>query len=195
MKRPGFLNGFEGLTPKHSLGFNPVGFKGGFGGVRGFGAFGKGFIPPLPPPVAAPTPAKFRGGQWVCDDAKPPSDANSYYHCCPSGWTKVPFGDTRPCKGKDEELETCGPLPEGAAPEEAVCCPRLKEWVLADPSGGDPCPAAIAAAGRAVPGAPETILAPDIIVPQGGVGGGIFVMLGIGFVLLTGITIFMKMRG
>jgi len=193
MERPGFLNGFEGLTPKHNSRFNPSGFRGGFGGVKGFGAFGKGFAPP--PAGIKLNPAKFTGGQWVCDDPKPASDANNYYHCCPSGWTKVPFGDIRPCKGKDAGLVKCGPLPEGATPEEAVCCPRLKEWVPADPSGGDPCAAAIASAGRAMPGAPETILAPDIIVPREGVGGGIFVMLGIGFVVLTGVTIFMKMRG
>lgn len=189
MKRPGFLNGFESLTPKH----NPVGFSGGFGGVKGFGAFGKGFRPPK---VPVHSPAIYRGGQWVCDDPKPASDKNNYYHCCPSGWTKVPFGDTRPCKGKDEEMEACGPLPEGATPEDVTCCPQLREWVLADPSGGDPCEAAIISAGVAVPGAPETmVLAPDIIVPQKGMGSSIFVMLGVGFALLTGITILIKSRG
>jgi len=191
MERPGFLNGFEGFTPRQTQLSAPR--RSRLNGSRTLGAFGKGFVAPPPPPE--PSPAAFRSGQWVCDDPKPPSDANNYFHCCPSGWTKVPFGDTRPCKGKDREIEVCGPLPQGASPEEATCCEQIKEWVPSDPSGGDPCAAAAASTGQAVPGIPETILAPDIVVPQDtGGGGGIFVVLGIGFVLLTGITIFVKMR-
>lgn len=180
MERPGFLNGFRGLAPK----YRPASFA-------GFGAFGKGVVAPPPPPK----PAVFKNGQWACDEAKPASDASHYYHCCPAGWTKVTYGDTQPCKGHDDDLSVCGPLPAGATEADAVCCRNQKEWAPTDPSGADPC-APVVPAGQAIPGRPETILAPDIIVPQDqGSSGSIFVVLGIGFVLLTGITLFVKMRG
>lgn len=125
----------------------------------GLGFFGKGVVapPPGPPPAAI-----FRAGQWVCDTAKPvATDPNKYWHCCPSGWVQATHGDTQPCKGPDRDLLDCGPLPEGASTADAVCCPRIRQWVPKT-STGDPCADAENQTGQAIPGRPETILAPDI---------------------------------
>ena len=138
--------------------------------------------------------AEYRNGQWVCPGNKPQSQASGSYYCCPSGWKLVPYGDTQPCKGNDADLKTCGPLPVGATHQDAVCCSNTKEWVPAMPDGSDPCVIA-APPGQAVPGRPETILAPDIIVPQSAKSdSNILVYLGIGFAVLTGITLIVKMR-
>jgi len=169
------------------------GFLGNSNYRNGLGFFGKGAI--APPPGPPPGPGKFTGTEWVCPGDKPASTATEYYHCCPSGWTKVPFGDTNPCKGKDREIMVCGPLPEGANPAEATCCENLKEWVPLLPGDPDPCKAAALASGRAVPGVPGTILADDIVIPNEPLITPTMMLVGgVAAMGLIGLTVFVMMR-
>jgi len=135
------------------------------------------------------------GEKQICQGTKPASGPDFYYHCCPSGWTKTAYGDTMPCKGTDRGLEICGALPPGATKEDAVCCENLKEWYPKLPGGGNPCADAARASGRAVPNMPETMLAPDIIAPSSG-GDNTTMLLAFGavFVLLTGLTLWLKFK-
>jgi hypothetical protein len=181
-----YLGDYGGLAPK-AAGFGNYGFG-------AFGAFGKGYYAP-PPSTPKPIQADYRGGTWSCDNQpRPAEDVAGYYHCCPSGWTKVPFGDTRPCKGNERSLSVCGPLPEGATHAEAVCCENMKEWVPAGEGGGDPCKAAAIASGKAVPGMMETMLAPEIIERADTlVTPTMMIVGGLAAAGVIGLTVFMKM--
>lgn len=131
-------------------------------------------------------------GKWQCQGAPPPSDATSYYHCCPSGWTKTIYEDSNPCKGLDRGLVDCGPLPPGVTADQAVCCAALKEWYPASTDGSDPCHQAAMSSGRAVPGVTETMLAPDIEMIKSGSDSNLFMIFGLGAVLLILVTVLFK---
>jgi len=135
------------------------------GFLNGFGEFGKVKGAMTPPPIPPPTTAMFKDGQWSCENSpQPQEDAVGSYFCCPSGWTRVKFGDINPCI-KERGAYICGPLPDGASKDTAVCCEEIKEWVPKDPSG-DSCIKFAQASGRALPGVPEMILAPDIQIDR-----------------------------
>ena len=67
MRRPGFLNGYEGFTPK------AVTFS-SFRGFNNLGAFGKGYFAP---PPGAPPPGVPRGGNTL------PEAINTKTNKCP----------------------------------------------------------------------------------------------------------------
>ena len=134
----------------------------------------------------------YRNGKWVCAGSPPPSTDKHYYHCCPSGYTKTPFEDNNPCKGFDRALEKCGPLPEGATEQSAACCEAAREWVPNPGDGSDPCLIAAQLNNQAIPGMPDTILAPDIAREETG-HNLILIGFAIIFTLLTGITLFVKL--
>jgi hypothetical protein len=178
MMRPGFLGEYNGLGfgRYEGLGNNSLGF------------FGKGMPGGAPPPPPPPKfDATFKEGKWDCSShPKPASDKDNYYHCCPSGWTKTPFNDTKPCKGKEGEKLICGPLPQGAKDSDVICCELLKQWL----PGNDPavCTQAALQSGRAIPGMEQTMLAeeiqapPSIISPALLIGGG---LAAAGLIVLT----------
>ena len=121
------------------------------------------------------TSAAFLGGKWVCSGAKPPSDATGFYACCPSGWTRVSYGDVSYCKGRDKDLQLCGPLPKGAVYGQVGCDPQFRRWVPISQI-------------RAL--SPQDILAPaldvrreSLITPQ------ILIAGGISFIVLTALGI------
>lgn len=194
MLRPGNINGLQGYTPKRQSNFR------GFAGQ--LGTFGKGYM--APPPAAPPgapapnsAPAKYIGGKWVCSGPAPVQTADSYYHCCPGGWTKTGFHITRPCD-KDYGQIVCGPLPEGASIDEGVCCENLKEWMPNIPDGSDPCVAAedaLIAQGKVVPGRAESMLAPALDVDQGPlISPTIMIVGGLAVAALFAVTIVIKLK-
>jgi hypothetical protein len=138
------------------------------------------------------------GGKPVCEGSPPPSEADFYYHCCPSGWTKTSYADTQPCKGIDANLMACGALPAGATIDTAICCPNIKEWIPKTPGDPDPCRTAALSSGKAVPGVVETMLAPDIestsnILPAGTNETMVFMLLGGGAIVLLVVTVIIKL--
>lgn len=139
--RPGYLKSIPLKQPKRSF--------------RGLAGFGKGAM--VPPPSAVPVgPAVFSDGKWVCEGPKPQAEVDGYWACCPSGWKKAPFGDPNPCKG-EEQLSSCGPLPEGMDASQVKCCIDKKEWAaISDPSI-DPC---------GLPGQQGPLTAEDILAPE-----------------------------
>lgn len=141
--RPGYLRSTPVRTSKRAF--------------QGLGAFGKGMM--VPPPSPVPTgPAVFQDGRWVCEGAEPPQEVDGYWACCPSGWKKNPFTQTKPCLGKDLDLQKCGPLPDGMDETQVKCCLEQKRWALISVPGVDPC---------ALPGQQGPILtAEDILAPE-----------------------------
>jgi hypothetical protein len=199
MHRPGYLNGFEGITARNASTNRTLGH---YSSGLTLGSFGKGSMAPPPePPGIAPgaAPPQFVGGKWQCSGTQPTSAADGFYQCCPiTGWTKVGFEDRVPC-GKNNGMLTCGPLPEGAAVEDAICCENITEWAPRGEPGSDPCEQAgmahSQATGRAVPGMTSTMLTEDIVIDQGPllspvllVGGGLVVAI------IFGVTIFLKLK-
>ncbi len=195
MHRPGFLNGFKGITPRHKghrgLGESPI----------GLGSFGKGVMAPPPGPPGIPPggqPPQFIEGKWQCSGSQPPSQADGYFFCCPEmGWTKVAFDDSRPC-GDNYGQTKCGPLPEGATTADAVCCESITEWAPRDIGGGDPCLQAALlkseTTGQAIPGVTETILVDDFIADREPLVSPTVMIAGIlAVVILFGVTITIKL--
>lgn len=133
MRRPGFLNGFQGLTPKASR------FS-GYNRRRTLGAFGKGFVAPPPPPGAPanaiPVPGALNttSGQTYMQDPR-----------CPEGekWESKPV----PCAGAEccddgfapPNPEACDP--EGTPYPEEDCYedPMYKKLPAAPPGGFTSC--------------------------------------------------------
>jgi hypothetical protein len=154
---------------------------------------GKAMMAPPPGPPPKPQPAIYKEGKWVCDTPKPTAGPGKYYHCCPSGWTEADQGDTKPCK-KDKGLMACGPLPTGVDQANSVCCENLKKWIPAGPPGGpDPCLQAARAAGVAVPGVMETMLAPDVIAePEPVISPGMIILGLVVVVSMIGLTVWLK---
>lgn len=123
---------------------------------RGLGAFGKGVM--LPPPGPPTGPAIFSNGKWNCEGAEPPQEVDGYWACCPSGWKKVPFTQTKPCIGNDLDLMTCGPIPDGMDETQVKCCLDQRRWAILGSDGKDPC---------ALPGQSGPILtSEDILAPE-----------------------------
>jgi len=214
MQRPGFLGNISTIQSRRSgLGF--------FGKGKSVSV---GIPGPPPPSFLHPVPAEYRGGRWVCDSPKPAMGGGGkgkgkgrgrgkgkgkgvvvesagigkgfYAHCCASGWVAVAYGDTQPCKGTNRALEICGPLPEGAVIEEAVCCEGMREWLPHTPGDPDPCRAAALASGRAIPGMTETILAEDISFDPDAplMDSTMMIVAGVSALGLIGLTVFIMMR-
>ena len=202
MHRPGNINGL-GYTPRRQSGFSGFSGLGGYSGYSRLGTFGKsqskGQTPglPGPPPAEEVISATYVGGKWVCDGDAPTQTADSYYHCCPGGWSKTGFQITRPC-GKDYGQTVCGPIPPGATVDDGVCCENIKEWMPHMPEGGDPCEAAeqaLMAQGQVVAGRAESMLAPELVIDQGPLISPTLMMAGgVAVAALFVVTIIIKLK-
>lgn len=140
----------------------------------------------VPPPAVIPTgPAVYENGTWVCEGPEPPAEVDGYWSCCPSGWKKFRFGDTRPCPD-EQDLIKCGPRPDGMDASSTKCCVDGR-WAIVGQPGVDPC---------ALPGqvilTPDEILAPElelerepVITPMMMLAGGAVAITLIGLAFLA----------
>jgi len=149
----------------------------------GLGGFGKGAM--VPPPSAVPVgPAIFEEGEWVCQGPEPQAEVDGYWSCCPSGWKKAPFGEMRPCKGEDNLL-TCGSIPDGLDISQVKCCVDRREWISVNDTCG-------LLPGKEGPIRAEDILASDleferepVVTPKMLIAGGFVAVTLIGLAILA----------
>lgn len=75
---------------------------------------------PCPWPGTGPnpwaTPKVNSDGTLDCGPNKPADTSDSFYTCCPSGWTITKYGDTNPCRGQTPLPGQVSSTPVSAAP-------------------------------------------------------------------------------